>query len=322
MPCTRPLKGYSSRVRNPDTGKRSTVWNSREGYIDQPRTLPCGQCPHCRMERARQWAMRATHEAELYQFNCFLTLTYAPEHLPSDGSVVKAHYQKFLKRLRRHLSRPTSPYYDSFLCDDRKVRYAVCGEYGSRLSRPHYHFLLFGLDFSDKVSFNSHLGNQIFTSDSLSDIWGLGFCTIGALTFESASYVARYVTKKIYGDQGWDHYALPNDPEYKYRPVRRCPEFFKTSLKPGLGTGWFEKFSADVYPSDFVVFKGRQLRPPKFYDKLLERVDPKAFFRVRVRRMSQGRRLLIKNPECRLAVREEVMVLKMKQLVRGFEDAS
>lgn len=82
MPCFRPLKGYKSRVRNRDTGKRSIVFNPREGFHDLPVTLPCGQCIGCRLERSRQWAIRCAHEASLYEENCFITLTYRDEDLP------------------------------------------------------------------------------------------------------------------------------------------------------------------------------------------------------------------------------------------------
>ena len=35
----------------------------------------------CRLERSRQWAVRCMHEASLYDFNSFVTLTYNDENL-------------------------------------------------------------------------------------------------------------------------------------------------------------------------------------------------------------------------------------------------
>jgi len=34
----------------------------------------------------------------------------------------------------------------------------------------------------------------------------MGHCEIGALTFESAAYVARYIMKKVNGDLAAEHY--------------------------------------------------------------------------------------------------------------------
>ena len=82
MPCYHPLKGYRSKFVNPDTGKRSVVFNPREGFYDLPQQVPCGQCIGCRLEYSRQWAMRCAHEASLYEDNCFITLTYNPDNLP------------------------------------------------------------------------------------------------------------------------------------------------------------------------------------------------------------------------------------------------
>ena len=53
------------------------------------------------------------------------------------------------------------------------------------------------------------------------------------------------------------------------------PEFTQMSLKPGIGALWFSKYYSDVYPSDQVIVRGRPMKPPKYYDKLLAR-DPRA----------------------------------------------
>ena len=47
-----------------------------------------------------------------------------------------------------------------------------------------------------KTIFKASSGAITYRSDILSDIWGLGYCTVGDCTPESAGYVARYVTKK------------------------------------------------------------------------------------------------------------------------------
>ena len=104
MPCYHPLLGYRSRSLT-EKGKRAVVFNPRDGYVDQPVQLPCGQCIGCRLERSRVWAVRCVHEASLHSDNCFITLTYDNSHLPSDGSLHKDHFQKFMKRLRKSVGK-------------------------------------------------------------------------------------------------------------------------------------------------------------------------------------------------------------------------
>jgi len=85
VPCYHPLTGYWSKSVNA-SGKRSVVFNPKEGYVDREVVVPCGQCIGCRLERSRQWAVRCVHESSLYDRNCFITLTYSDEYLPRDGS--------------------------------------------------------------------------------------------------------------------------------------------------------------------------------------------------------------------------------------------
>lgn len=130
--------------------------------------------------------MRCVHEAQLHEENSFLTLTYDDEHLPENGSLHKPDLQKFFKRLRFHTG--------------KEIRYYACGEYGEKTLRAHYHVCLFGHNFSNDRQPFRRIGEHIlYTSKTLTDIWGLGNTSIGDLTFESAAYTARYVMKKQTG---------------------------------------------------------------------------------------------------------------------------
>ena len=153
---------------------------------------PCGQCIGCRIDRSRQWAARCVHEAQLHTDNCFLTLTYADEHLPKHNSVSVKELQLFMRYLRRAIY-PT------------KVRFFACGEYGDQFNRPHYHIALFGYDFPDKELFTKRRANNLYISETLNKIWGKGHCSIGELNYQSAAYIARYVVKKINGDRAFEH---------------------------------------------------------------------------------------------------------------------
>lgn len=259
--------------------------------------------------------------------SCFVTLTYDDAHLPWDGSVSRREHQKFMYRLRETLKRKH---------DVDGIRFYMCGEYGAddyvevepgvkaRLGpgRPHYHYLIFGWDFPDKYWWTSHRGHDYYRSEELENIWKKGFVTIGHVTTETAAYTARYVMKKITGDEelAHDHYCriIPGREE----PVYIEPEFCLMSLRPGIGSKWFEKYGySDIYDSgDFVVIKGKKYKTPRYYDKLLQDLDERELMRIKkIRRAGANGRKEDCTPE-RLAVREEALELKAAKLKRGFEN--
>lgn len=139
-------------------------------------------------------------ESYKHEHSCFVTLTYSPEFLPDGQNLVPEDAQKFLKRLRKHYP-------------PKSIRYYLVGEYGDVTQRPHYHLLLYGVPVED--------------TRVIADCWSrdkkpLGHVVVGTVTFESAGYVAGYVTKKL---------TRPDDP----RLAGRHPEFARMSLRPGIG---------------------------------------------------------------------------------------
>ncbi len=83
-----------------------------------------------------------------------------------------------------------------------------------------------------------------------------------------------------------DSYLEALDREYSRLDVETgelvlvAPEYVTMSRRPGIGTGWFEKFANDVYPSDEVVIRGKSSKPPRFYDRLLEAASPEEMRRI------------------------------------------
>lgn len=300
MPCFHPISGYRSRSVNA-TGKRSIVFNTNDGYKDLPVELPCGRCTGCRLERSRQWAIRCVHEAQLYEDNCFLTLTYDNEHLPETGSLVKKHHQDFLKRLR-------------FKYRHKKIRYYHCGEYGDLNSRPHYHTLLFNHDFDDKLFYTERDGTKLYTSQTLESLWQKGFCTIGAVTFDSAAYVARYVMKKVNGNQAESHYQAINPATGELTPI--IPEYTTMSRRPGIGTEWYKKYKSDVYPYDYLVVNGKKMKPPRYYDLKLESEDVQLYEKLKNERRELSRKDAENQTRDRLLVREKVLKSRLKSKKR------
>lgn len=227
--------------------------------------------------------------------------------MPTDGSLDVTHFQKFMKRLRKKI-RP------------KKVRYYHCGEYGDQTYRPHYHAILFGYDFKDKKLLKIRNENRIYISEELDELWKKGFCTVGDATFESAGYVARYIMKKVTGGDQEAHYERI-DP-ITGEVINLKPEYTTMSRKPGIGSGWLEKFKSDVYPSDQVVINGKVTRPPKFYDrKLLESEKPedkKLLHVVKNKRVERNKERKEDQTQERLEVREKVQEARFNQLKRGF----
>ena len=286
MPCFHPLTAYQC-------ANGEVVFQERKRFdVVKTLSLPCGQCVGCRLERSRQWAMRCMHEASLSKQNSFLTLTYSNDHLPDRGQLDYKDFQLFMKRLRKRIH-PVKP------------RFYMCGEYGETTSRPHFHACIFGFDFPDKKPFKrSGSGSLLYRSALLESLWPQGQSLIGDVTFESAAYVARYVMKKVTGFNAKSHYERVDDDTGEVFSL--VPEFTKMSLKPGIGAGWFEKFKSDVYPHDYVVVRGKETKPPKFYDRLLERTDPEAWENLQFERDAAARLNFPDNTDERLLVKETI----------------
>lgn len=244
--------------------------------------IPCGQCRFCRLEHSRQWAIRAMHEASLYENNCFLTLTYDEKNVPrlptGDTTLNIKHAVQFMKDLRRQFG--------------EGIRSYGCAEYGEQFSRPHFHICLFNFDFTDK-KFLKNTGdfygeeNKIYTSKNLEDLWPYGHSSIGALTFESAAYVARYVTKKITGRNASAHYERID--QRSGEVSSRVPErSVCVSRMPGLGRPWFEQNFKYILAHDFIISRGKKMKAPKYYDRLLEKFYPEDFKKLKEKRKISG----------------------------------
>lgn len=301
MTCFHPLKAFRSQEVNPETGKRGITFNSKKALVEGSMIkLPCGQCSGCRANRAHEWALRCDHEAKSHDCNSFVTLTYDDENVPQDFSVKLRDWQLFLKRLRKRAA--------------VRIRYFGCGEYGEQTLRPHYHGLLFGFDFADKKLWSRRDGYQVFKSEMLSDLWPFGMSEIGSVTYQSGGYVARYCLKKMTGDRALDHYCRVSPIDGQVHQV--LPEFATMSLKPGIGTQWFQKFGTDAFPSDFLIVDGRKVRPPAYYLRQLDDAGQEAIKRARKRRAADPAQRWNSTRE-RLAVREVIHEARLKRLVKS-----
>lgn len=276
---------------------------SYEGAV--PFSIGCGQCAACRLAKAGQWATRCVHEASLWEQNHFVTATYAPEFLPADLSVSKRAMQLFLKRVRKEFG--------------PGVRFFLCGEYGERLGRPHYHAILFNLELNDRVLWRStETGSYLYRSATMERLWPFGAVEVGAVTHESAGYVARYAMKKVSGDRAAEHYRRTElDLETgELRSWSIEPEFLLMSRRPGIGAGWFDRFKSDAFPSDFVVVNGQKVPVPDYYKWKLSESEQVVVTRGRRER---ARAHAANNTESRLLVRDECSRLRTSRLERSLD---
>lgn len=296
MPCYHPITAwYGEKTAS---GKRRLTFSPNGGH-GSPIEINCGQCIGCRLERARQWSVRIMHEAQFYEESAFLTLTYSSEHLPPSGSLEVRDLQCFFKRYRQWLVRHASR--DSA----RRVRFFACGEYGDQLARPHYHAIVFGHSFLEdrKRWKQGTAGDQIYVSAQLDKLWGLGDCYIGNVSLSSAGYVARYTVKKVRGDRAEAHYQ------------GKRPEFMVCSK--GIGKRFFERYGEETYRDDTVVFKGREMAVPSYYDRLMEKQDPELLQQIKLARVKRAKAHWRNQTPDRLAVREEVTKARISTLKRS-----
>jgi len=297
MPCYHPLSAYQCADGS------IVFYESKRHDTVKSLSLPCGQCIGCRLERSRQWAIRCMHEAQMHTQNCFITLTYDDDHLPSDRSLHYRDFQLFIKRLRKRYP-------------GRRIRYYMAGEYGENFGRPHWHACIFGLDFDDKKLWKRTSANSLlYRSADLELLWPFGYSSIGDVTFESAAYVARYIMKKVTGKNAVEHYQ-EIDPDTG-EITNRKPEFTKMSLKPGIGYEWYKQYTSDVYPHDYVVVRGKKVKPPKYYDKKYKIDNPYEFDELLYIREKSAKLNYADNTPERLLVKEQVTRAKLQKLKRN-----
>ena len=326
MSCNKPLVAYRIRdkiVFNPE-GATSPY------TVAKPFNLPCGKCWKCRLTYARTWAIRCMHETQGKK-SSFLTLTYNEDHLPKDGSLNVRHFQLFMKKLRNKTK-------------IKKLRFFHSGEYGEKLGRPHYHALIFGYDFPDKEYFkpskpspfnkNKEEKFKLYTSQELNELWQYGYAIIGDVTFQSASYVARYIMKKINNDKNHYHKIDPDTGEVLFSLK---PEYCTMSRRPAIGKEWYENNGwQSCHANDRISInindKYYYLKPPRYYDELYkqETLDkaaysfpyPEDYEIMKEKRIEKQDDVTFENyldPSSRLYQLDKVFENKIKKQIRQIE---
>lgn len=157
--------------------------------------VPCGYCEGCNIARQREWAMRILHELNYYpDSSLFLSLTVRESCVMwcHKYSLQKPIFQKWMKRLRKYYKNTTG------------IKYLACGEYGKpdKTLRPHYHIILLGVKFNEK-DFKKSRFDIVSRSWLYSHAtWPFGHIHVGAVSYNSARYITKYLFKRNVYPQG------------------------------------------------------------------------------------------------------------------------
>lgn len=205
------------------------------------------------------WTLRLLLEKSEHTSTSFLTLTYAPETCPQ--RLIVDHFTQFIKVLRRAIP--------------GTVRYFCCGEYGGKTGRPHWHVLLYGVNFPQKGLF-------------LTDLWPYGHVFNGELTIASAQYVSRYVLKSSNPDPwkeqiirmsrrpGIGMRSLRSIAAYTARKVPALP-FYPPVLSFDKRHWWLDRHAYEASVKAYLVAGGHLVDESAPCNPLLDSASPPSY---------------------------------------------
>lgn len=284
--CTVPLAAWYKNTVNEETGKTGITFSRKEANLDRPLMLPCGKCIECRRNHINQWTLRCVLEAAEYRDTCFITLTYSDEHLPKydeSGHYGKTlrhkDFQDFMKRFRKHLG----DYHDH-----KKIKYFMCGEYGGKTARPHYHAIIFGHRFDDLVVHEQRSNHTIYRSETLARLWSKGFVTVGDCHRGTIKYVAKYAAKRFGGEDAQYGKKL-EEIQHHYTKNNQNLRMEYLRASQGMGKRWCLSNAKSILLTDKVAMGGKTHQTPKQFLNWLTPDYPDA-----VQRIKDNRALLMK----------------------------
>lgn len=165
----------------------------------------CGRCPACWAVRKMDWRNRLVLEQAYNPITpIFVTLTYAPDHLPDSCDEGWERLRLFLQNIRRNYG---------------KVRYFLCTEYGNiNTKRIHHHGILW---IDNDVA-------QLDAQTAVKSCWKYGFVKAELVRSAKAfGYVTKYITKS-------DKYFFSRRPGLGRRYVARWQRFIQGRHARGL----------------------------------------------------------------------------------------
>lgn len=251
MQCIRPIKASFDRAGE------LTFSHKKADPAIVGFAFPCRKCLPCRLNIAREKAVRAWHESQTCGDSIFLTLTYNDANLKSP-KLQYLDFQLFMKSLRELRTRNIT---DPDLKKQLAINYIVTGEYGDKKKRPHWHALIFNYKPADARHFRTtERGDREYKSEEINQLWKRGDTLFGDITIDSANYVARYAAKKLVHGQ---------DQEHDFHPIH------KTSSKHAIGKRWIEKYYEQTFSHGYVHLPNFQrTKIPRYYEDWLKKNHP------------------------------------------------
>ena len=271
---------YKSRLPKVPLKQVDLFSSDRDQLIQPPEVLvlPCGKCDLCIRTYKRNWACRCICESQVSHGGIFLTLTCSDDsqlRTFPDNNLIHKPFQDFVKRLRH----PSNADDIIWLSDNHKIRYYMCGEYGTISHRAHYHVVLFGVDFRDKYQVGySKSGLPLYSAPVLDrcryvdgvEVFGK-VSNFASLTPADICYTVGYVDKKLFDPDRRliafsENSVCSNVPQTPVNigsnPLsclsvsgvknvvkfgRENPPYVKMSRRPGIGYDWLKQYHGDVW---------------------------------------------------------------------------
>lgn len=213
--------------------------------------IPCGKCTNCKIQIAKEWALRCCLELPYWEKSIFTTLTFRDSEM-NDPSIHKEEFSEFAKNLRNDLRK-----------DGRKIKILGCGEYGDSSMRKHYHAIIFGIGLGNEKTMIGNEETYLSENSIIEKNWKKGNVFNGVVTYNSARYVASYVFKKYYDDtkkQIYEDAGLENP-------------FQHTSQ--GIGRSWYNDYKNETLKRGYILFNGIKNTIPRYFLDLYEKEEEK-----------------------------------------------
>ena len=135
-----------------------------------------------------------------------------------------------------------------------------CGEYGDNSFRCHYHLIIFGIG----IDFNTikYYGkDKTYQSENglIEKCWEYGNVFNGAVTYNSARYVASYIFKQYNGKLAEDVYTS-NGYEIPFQKISN-----------GIGKNWYNDYKYNAFSKNYIMFNGVKHSIPRYFWKLADK---------------------------------------------------
>lgn len=231
--------------------------------------IPCKNCLGCKLDYAREWAIRCQIETKKSPWNYFITLTYSTENLTINKNGIATINQKdltlFIKKIRKKYG--------------KNIKYLAASEYGksSKTQRPHFHIIFFNLKIEKLEKYKENeIGQQLYISKEIDKIWNKGLSTIAEATYETAGYIARYSVKKL---KKIDYEKLEIEPE-------------KLRMSKGIAKDYFIKNMEKILETKQAIITNlngtKSVPMPNFWNRIIKEKYPDIWEKIKKEKLELG----------------------------------